>query len=675
MRKNSIIGLMPSAHPLCPMPTRIFSSLSFQISAAFLILIGLFATANLSALDAFQRQIAYDRVVEIAGRLELTAQQLHTQAMNYQQNAPRDYTTYYRDVRLYYQDLSAHVETFDQVVSSFMSGELHEDMTGARDKLQPGVSTGVTEAILAMETAWSDYRAGLFEALGPDMDEPRLEYAANHNLANYKPLELASHVLTESLRSWAADEHRKVQRISLLTVIASVALALGILVMLHYKAMSPLKRTIAEFHRVADGDFSRRLDVVGSAELRALTESFNQLSGRLHVLFQLIGRLQQGNDMDEVICFLSREFPHLLRIDWIGVVMLSGDRTTGCLEVSYLDREPERVSKQLFSLRGSLVEQALEKGAPMHIRDMEETAARNPRYQFLHTLVVRGMRDAIFLPLTPQTQTPIPAVVVFATRRPGSYDEAHLRFLGNIAQLITHSFGRTVRLTEHARLAAIGEFASGIAHELRTPLTTIGLAMDYFDRLDLPGSAEKRLTLARQEAERMRRLLEEILLYAKPVTLKFERLAMGDFLDSFVADNRHLAETRSQEIQVIEHRPRADIMGDPDRLTQVLSNLTQNACEAAPDQSTITWTLTDDPATGGVILEIHNPGPPIPQELQKRITEPFFSTKPSGTGLGLAIVQRLTRAQGGELSVHSSEGDGTRIRLTFPRLDPTLAEN
>jgi signal transduction histidine kinase/HAMP domain-containing protein len=653
------------------MPIRLLSSLSFQVSGAFVLLLLLFSAASLYSLGSFQRQLAYDSVVDIAGRLELTAQRLHTQAMNYEQNAPRDYKTYYRDVRLYYQDLMSHVDTFDQVIEDFMHGDFRGEMEGLLPWLRPNVSSSVTQAIHHMEQTWSAYRAGLFSALGPEVGEPRLEYAAEHNLANHAALEEAAKALTQSLREWATAEHRKVMRVSLLLVIVAGSLvAILILVILHIKTLAPLKRTIAGIHRVADGDFDHRIPVGGSFEVRQLTDSVNALSGRLDVLFKLIERLQLGNDLDEVIGFLSQEFPGLLRIDWIGVVLVSGDGTTARLEVSYLDGNPERLTKQLFALKGTLLEQALDGGEPLHITNMAKTAAGNSHYQFLRSLADRGMRDTIFLPLTPKTLTPIPAVVVFATRTPGCYDEAHLHFLDNIAQLITHSFGRTVRLAEHGRLAAIGEFASGIAHELRTPLSTLALAVDYFDRLELDEKAAKRIRLARQESARMQRLLAEMLLYAKPVDLQLQSLPVAQVLAQFLEDHRDLAEPGNQDLILIGSDTDARIMADRDRLMQVLINLTQNACEAAPRCTKIVWTVQDEPGTGGVTLQVQNFGDPIPAELIGRITEPFFSTKPSGSGLGLAIVRRLTLVQGGQLSVESDEIDGTRVRISFPRCAP-----
>lgn len=169
----------------------------------------------------------------------------------------------------------------------------------------------------------------------------------------------------------------------------------------------------------------------------------------------------------------------------------------------------------------------------------------------------------------------------------------------------------------------------------------------------------------------MRRLLEEILLYAKPLSLDLKPLRPGTFLRIFVDDHGAFAEARGQRIRVEGADNDSEMVADADRLTQVMSNLTQNACEAAPQGAEILWILADDPSTGTLTMEIANPGPPIPPELLSKVTEPFFSTKQSGTGLGLAIVQRLTQALGGELTIRSNDAEGTRVRLLFPSLANT----
>ncbi len=442
-----------------------FSSLGFQLTAGFLGLVLLFAGAGLYAVGAFQRQLAYDALVEIAGRLELAAEQIHAQAMNYKQNAPRDYPTYYRDVQLYYRDLTTHVATFDQVVDAFMQGDFSHEVPTPLPWMMPRLGTGVTLAIRDLEQTWEDWRGALFEAMGEDTEEPRLEWAAEHVIAEHAVLGDATARLTRALRDWTASEYRKVVQGALGLAVVAVLVALVLLIVLRHRVLAPLRRTIAGFQRVADGDFGHRLPVEGTTEIRDLTGSFNRLSLRLDLLHQLIRRLQQGSDLDELVGFLSGEFRDLLGFDWIGVVFIDDARANAHVQTGWLDGRPQPSDRRLYRLQGTLLESALADAAPLHVADAVARVRENPAYEFLGHLVALGMRDAIFLPLTAQTQTPVPAVVVFATRRPEGFDAARRRLLGNIAQLLTQAFGRTARFAEQGRLAAIGEFASGIAHE------------------------------------------------------------------------------------------------------------------------------------------------------------------------------------------------------------------
>jgi signal transduction histidine kinase len=644
------------------------SSLSFQLTAGFLGLILLFAGAGLYAVGAFQRQLAYDALVEIAGRLELAAEQIHAQAMNYKQNAPRDYPAYYRDVRLYYRDLTTHVATFDQVVDAFMKGDFSHDVPTPLPWMMPRLGSGVTLAIRDLEQTWEGWRGALFEAIGEDTEEPRLEWAAEHIIAKYAVLGDATATLTQALRDWTASEYQKVVQGALGLAVVVVLVAAGLLLILRYRVLAPLQRTIAGFQRVADGDFGHRLPVEGSTEIRELTSSFNRLSVRLDLLHQLIRRLQQGSDLDELVGFLSGEFRDLLGFDWIGVVFIDDARANARVETGWLDGSPQPSDRRLYRLQGTLLESALADAVPIHVADAVARVRENPAYEFLGHLVALGMRDAIFLPLTAQTQTPVPAVVVFATRRPEGFDGARRRLLGNIAQLLTQAFGRTARFAEQGRLAAIGEFASGIAHELRNPLTTVSMALESLAGLALEERAQRRIALGSGEAERMRRLLEDMLLYAKPLSLDLRVLDVVSTLTDFVAgyadgDRRH-------PVRIASTPTAAHILADADRLRQILVNLTDNACQAAPEGTPVTWHIEVQPTEQRILLRVHNGGEPIPVHLLARLTEPFFSTKTKGTGLGLAIVRRLVEQHGAELRIHSDPATGTEVRLAFPTLAP-----
>ncbi len=339
------------------------------------------------------------------------------------------------------------------------------------------------------------------------------------------------------------------------------------------------------------------------------------------------------------------------------------------LERAFADAHAEVGEQRHYSLQGTLLGEAMASGQPLHIPDLQQTAAANPAWQFADLLAKKGMRSAIFLPLT--DQSPVPSLLAFATRRDGAYTPEHLELLTNIGHLVAHSFGKTVKLVEQARLAAIGEFASGIAHEIRNPLATIALALDYFKRSDLPSPAKRRADLAAGEVERMERLLEDILLYSKPMALKLEPVdlsrAVADFLDA----NRAVAEARGQALVLQASEEENSAVADWDRLTQVFLNLLRNACEAAPENTAIDWHLESNADAGTVSVSVVNTGEPIPPEAVERLVEPFYTTKPQGTGLGLSIVKRIVDAHGGKFTVHSNAESGTRVSVVLPAAAPS----
>ena len=232
---------------------------------------------------------------------------------------------------------------------------------------------------------------------------------------------------------------------------------------------------------------------------------------------------------------------------------------------------------------------------------------------------------------------------------------------------MTHSFGRTVKLAEHSRLAAIGGFASGIAHEIRSPLSTIGMALEYLQKSELPPAAEKRAALAHQETRRLARLLEEMLLYAKPLKLELKTFDLGAFLQQFLQSQMTLVKLRNQSHECEIATDNSVILGDTDRLQQVFLNLANNACEASPDGSAIRWKLSKDSPDQVLILRILNPGDAISEQNLARVFEPFFTTKSNGTGLGLGIVKRIINAHGGEIRIISAAGAGTEVLLQIPR--------
>jgi signal transduction histidine kinase len=221
-----------------------------------------------------------------------------------------------------------------------------------------------------------------------------------------------------------------------------------------------------------------------------------------------------------------------------------------------------------------------------------------------------------------------------------------------------------VKLVEQERLAAIGEFASTIVHEIRNPLTTINLGLNYFKRTDLSEASQVRLALATSELDRLKHLLSEILLYAKPQVLQLTSVDVRE-LSAEILESIADAPERQQIKFATLDSPTA-VLGDRDKLKQVCINLLRNACEASPPEESVRWQI--DRTADLICLSWHNGGKPIDPEHLSKLTQPFFTTKPEGTGLGLAIVKRIIDAHGGELAIESGE-TGTTVTVRLPQLD------
>jgi PAS domain S-box-containing protein len=221
-------------------------------------------------------------------------------------------------------------------------------------------------------------------------------------------------------------------------------------------------------------------------------------------------------------------------------------------------------------------------------------------------------------------------------------------------------------LKAFASLAEVGELAAMIVHELRNPLTTVLMGLNAFKKIPLPRPARERLALSLDEAERIRNLLSEILVYAKPQALQFSALELNEFITEILGPIRMMPSAMNRRIIFIPSPTSVSIMGDKDKLKQVFINLIDNACEAVKEGETITWSVDSAVIAQSVNIQIHNGGEPISPELLSKLTRPFYTTKTFGTGLGLAIVKRIVDAHGGELSITSSASEGTIARVHLP---------
>lgn len=221
-------------------------------------------------------------------------------------------------------------------------------------------------------------------------------------------------------------------------------------------------------------------------------------------------------------------------------------------------------------------------------------------------------------------------------------------------------------------------FLGAMSHELRTPLNAIG---GYVDLLDMglrgPVTEEQHADLARVKANQRHLLvlITEILNYA--------RIGGGSVSYSVADINAHYALTLAFELveplivqkglvfDAIGCDPALIARADPEKVTQILVNLLSNAIKFTPAGGRIS--LSCEPKGDAILLLLTDTGIGIPADKLDAVFDPFIQLKEglagreSGVGLGLAISRDLARAMGGDLTVESTYGTGTRFTLVLPR--------
>ena len=221
------------------------------------------------------------------------------------------------------------------------------------------------------------------------------------------------------------------------------------------------------------------------------------------------------------------------------------------------------------------------------------------------------------------------------------------------------------RMREQDRLATIGELAAALAHEIRNPLGSIRGSAELLVG-SAPVSAEDRqlLELILRESERVNRLMEDFLHYARHRPPAHLPLPLAELLDE-VAAALAVRDDLPAGWELRRDVPEdLTLHADRDQVRQVLENLLVNAVQAAPGRPV---TVTAREAGEGMCrLEVRDEGPGVPPEERERIFRPFVTSKPAGTGLGLAIARRIARAHGGDLVCAGEPGEGGVFHLVLP---------
>lgn len=248
-----------------------------------------------------------------------------------------------------------------------------------------------------------------------------------------------------------------------------------------------------------------------------------------------------------------------------------------------------------------------------------------------------------------------------------------------MAQTVLHQFKRLKTLDN-----AKSEFISITSHELRTPLTAISGSLSLLKKIPATDTEkqQKFINMAELETFRLIRLVNDFLDLAKieshQLPLDKSWQSLKPIIQNCIS-NIESAQKKSLSFE-LQCEQEFDVHVDPDRLQQVITNLTSNAIKFAPENSTVTIKVALE--NKNLYVSVIDQGQGISVEDQSRIFDKFTQlgdahSAKQGTGLGLAITKAIIEEHGGRIGIHSVPGEGTEFYFTITefRMSELYANN
>ena len=224
-------------------------------------------------------------------------------------------------------------------------------------------------------------------------------------------------------------------------------------------------------------------------------------------------------------------------------------------------------------------------------------------------------------------------------------------------------------------LSHLGALSLGMAHEIKNPLVAISGSAQLL-RKRLPDQHHKFLDVVIKESDRINRMMERMLDFARPTQLELKLLNIHQILEEIL-----LLEKKNgrADIRFVRNYDPSlpQVEGDEDQLKQVFLNLVRNALEAMPEGGTLELmtrihsnytvkTETRPNSRQALLVAIRDSGPGIGTEELNNIFTPFHTTKSKGSGLGLPLSLKIVENHKGKMNVQSETGKGTRVQVFLP---------
>jgi two-component system OmpR family sensor kinase len=378
-------------------------------------------------------------------------------------------------------------------------------------------------------------------------------------------------------------------------------------------------------------------------------------------------------DIEQAFNAFLRELRGLVPFDRVAILLTDGDavRVMAAAGVGADELYPPGTVLPY----GEVVTRILATSQTVYRADMQP-----PQHPEEEELLALGLRSRLLAPLLIGARTT--GIIALVRAEPDAFtpDEIELvtllgRLVGTTVQNIRSYEAEHTTVEELRRLSVLrADFVSLVSHELRSPMAAvIGSARTLQNRWRelSPPQRESFLALIADETTRLAALIGDVLDTSRIDAGSFSYSFTDVDLGSLVRDAATAAAAGQDEVRVepTVREPLSNVRGDRERLTQVLSNLIDNAVKYSPAGDVVE--VVAYATSTGVRIDVRDRGPGIPREQQQLIFEKFGRARAEGrskpgTGLGLFIARSIAEAHGGSLDVVSAPGHGATFSLELP---------
>ncbi|MBF0452487.1 MAG: histidine kinase [Candidatus Magnetomorum sp.] len=224
-------------------------------------------------------------------------------------------------------------------------------------------------------------------------------------------------------------------------------------------------------------------------------------------------------------------------------------------------------------------------------------------------------------------------------------------------------------MNQAEKLAVVGKLAAGTAHSIRNPLTSVKMRLFSLNRsLPLTPSQQDDFNVISDEIRHIDSVVTNFLEFSRPPKLNIQPVNIHELAENTANLLKYRFNSYHVDFKMTVSQTLPDIDADPDQLQEIFVNIIVNACEAMPGGGLIIFKAEaeNDQIFPCVVINIIDNGPGIPEHIQDKIFQPFFTTKKEGTGLGLSIVARIVSEHGGTIDLLSEEGSGSIFSIKLP---------